>query len=134
MDEDKGASWVADARKVVQDFIAPEVRALTVRFDMSDKQAGDRHVSTLALISDRHAALIDMIRERDKVAAERHEALLSTLRERDAMAAERYNALLDKIESTRRELAAQIELAITKSKLEVLQASTSQAMQTPQQQ
>ena len=98
MKEDKGTSWVADARRLLQDFVTPEVRTLTARLDAMDKVAAERH-----------AVLLDMFERRDAIAAERHQALL------------------DKMEGTRRELMTQIELAFTKSKLEVLEASRSQS-------
>ncbi len=70
----------------------------------------------------------------DKVAADRHAALLDMFERRDVIAAERHQALLGKIESTRRELVVQIELAMTKNKLELLQAGSNQPAQPPQQQ
>ena len=57
MPEDKGASWVGDVRKLLQDFVAPELRAIATRLDEAD----------------RHDA------KRDKVAAKRHLALLDKL-------------------------------------------------------
>jgi hypothetical protein len=47
-------SWVDDARKLMQDFVAPELRAISARFDAAER----------------------LDAERDKVAAERQAALL----------------------------------------------------------
>ncbi len=119
MKDDKALSWVADARRLLQDFVTPEVRTLMARLDAMDKVAAERH-----------SVILDMFQERDRTAAER-----------DKVAAERHQALLDRIEGTRREidsarreLLVQIELAITKSKLELLQAGTAQTAQPSQQQ
>ncbi len=101
MNEDKGASWVSDARRLLQDFVAPELRAITARFDASDLRQADR---------------------------DRREA------ERDNLAAERHQALIDKIEAVRREIMLQVELAITKNKLEQLQMFRNQSAQAPQEQ
>jgi hypothetical protein len=47
-------SWVEDARKLMQDFVAPELRAISARFDAAerldaerDKVAGERQAATL---------------------------------------------------------------------------------------
>jgi len=59
-------SWVDDARKLLQDFVAPELRAISVRLDAMDKQDLDRD----KLASERHSALLD------KVDTSRREILL----------------------------------------------------------
>ncbi|RRA47843.1 hypothetical protein [Acidipila sp. EB88] len=38
-------SFVEDARKLSQDFVAPELRASLARFDASDKLAAERHAA-----------------------------------------------------------------------------------------
>jgi hypothetical protein len=75
-------SWVEEARKLIEDFAAPELRAIASRLDAAEKMNG----------------------ECDQVATERH------------------SALLDKLESNRRKIMLQLELAIPKGKLEDLQA------------
>ncbi len=112
MKEEKGTSWVADARKLLQDFVAPELRAISARLDAADRQ--------------------DI--ERDKVAAERHSALLDMLAQRDKVAEERHALLLEKIEggrreleSARREILLQVELAIAKARLGEQPVSRSEA-------
>jgi hypothetical protein len=40
-------SMVEDVRKVVQDFIAPELRSISTRMDASEKQRGDDKVDIL---------------------------------------------------------------------------------------
>ena len=85
MKDEKGTSWVGDARRLLQDFVAPELRAITARLEEADKRDA----------------------ERDKLATERH------------------LALLDKLDATRREIMLQVELAITKSRLQDLEGRQS---------
>ena len=47
-------SWVEDARKLMQDFVAPELRAISAQIDgirqqiaASDKLSNDRHLALL---------------------------------------------------------------------------------------
>ncbi len=74
-------SFVDDARKLLQDFVTPELRAITARLDGADQANVGRN----------------------KLASERH------------------LALLDKLETNRREILLQIELALAKGKIEELQ-------------
>ena len=36
-------SWVEDARKLLQGFVAPELRAISLRLDASEKLNAERH-------------------------------------------------------------------------------------------
>ncbi len=132
MKEDRSTSWVADARKLLQDFVAPEVRAVTARLDTSDKLAEERHAALLSSSKERHAALLDMLEQRDKVAAERHAALLDMFQERDRTAADRHALLLEKVEGARREILLQPELAIAKARLGEQPVNRSEAASSPQ--
>jgi hypothetical protein len=78
-------SRVEDARKLMQDFVAPELRAITVRMDAAEQLATEQ------------------------LATERHSAL---------------PALFEKIESVRREVSLQVELAMAMAnrRIEELQA------------
>ena len=85
-------SFVEDSRKLLQDFVAPEVRSINVRID------GLVESMKLSL-----AALENRFDESDRLAAERHAALL------------------DKLESTRRELSLELDLALARRKIEQLE-------------
>ena len=50
-------SWVEDARKLLQDFVAPELRAIAAKFDTAERQNADRD----KLASERHLALLDKL-------------------------------------------------------------------------
>jgi hypothetical protein len=91
-------SWVEDARKLLQGFVAPELRAISARLDEAGK-----------MVAERHAVLLDSNQERDKIATERHAALL------------------DKLEAARREIMLQVELAVTKGRLQELESRQSEA-------
>lgn len=121
MKEDKGTSWVADARKLLQDFVAPEVRAVIARLDSADKVAAERHAALLASNEERHAALVDMSSQRDKVAEERHALLL-----------EKIESSRRELESARREILLQVELAIAKARLGESSPSRTEATPPPQ--
>ncbi len=114
MKEEKGTSWVADARKLLQDFVAPEVRAVVTRLDASDKLVSERHAALLASMEERHAALLNMLAQCDKVAEERHALLL------------------EKIEGTRREILLQLELAIARARLGEPPLGRTEAVPPPQ--
>ncbi len=58
--------WVDDARKLMQDFVAPELHAITARLDSMDRVAGEREKAAI----DRHSALTG------KLEATRREILL----------------------------------------------------------
>ena len=40
-------SWVEDTRKLMQDFVTPKLRAISVRLDSADKVAAERHAALL---------------------------------------------------------------------------------------
>ena len=39
--------WIEDARKLMQDFVTPELRAITARMDSADRLATERHNALL---------------------------------------------------------------------------------------
>ena len=43
-------SFVEDARRLMQDFVAPELRSITIRLDSADKLATERHAAMLEKI------------------------------------------------------------------------------------
>jgi hypothetical protein len=40
-------SWIEDAPKLMQDFVTPELRAITARMDSADRLATERHNTLL---------------------------------------------------------------------------------------
>ncbi len=66
MKEEKNASWFGDARKLLQDFVAPELRAITARLDEADRRDTERD----KLATERHLTLLD------KLEANRREVML----------------------------------------------------------
>jgi DNA-binding transcriptional MerR regulator len=85
-------SWVDDARKLLQDFVAPELRAMTAQLN----------------------AIKELLAAADKASAERYAMV-------DKLSAERHAALLERLEAATRELSLKIELALVTRKLEELQ-------------
>ena len=43
-------SFVEDARRLMQDFVAPELRSITIPLDLADKLATERHAAMLEKI------------------------------------------------------------------------------------
>ena len=68
MREEKVASWVGDARKIIQDFVAPELRAIAARLDEAERRDAERD----KLATERHLVLLD------KLEATRRELMLHT--------------------------------------------------------
>lgn len=59
-------SVVEDVRQVLQDFLAPEIRALSARLDSIEKTAQSRHEELLARISASEARLDGRISVQDE--------------------------------------------------------------------
>ena len=89
-------SWVEDARKLMQDFVAPELRGINQRLD------------------DVVAGMQKSFAEVERLAHKRQQAS-------EKFAADRCSALLDRMESMRRELLLAIDLALVNRKIEELQ-------------
>lgn len=54
-------SFVEDARKLLQDFVAPEVRSINIRLDALSAAIERRFVDSERLSAERQAALLDKI-------------------------------------------------------------------------
>ena len=93
-------SWVEDARKLLQDFVTPELRGMNQRLD------------------DVIQGMQKSFAEVEKLANERQQAS-------EKAAADRHGFLLDRMESLRRELSLAIDLALANRKIEELQAKHS---------
>ena len=127
-------SFVEDARKLLQDFVAPELRGINQRLD--DLVAG---------LEKSFAEVEKLAQERqqasEKLATERLQALQQFTAERldasEKLAAERQSALLDRMESMKRELLMAVDLAIAHRRIEELEgrlrqpATGSTSEQTP---
>ncbi len=50
-------SWVEDARKLMQDFVAPELRAISARLDAAERMDSERD----KLAAERHANVLDKL-------------------------------------------------------------------------
>ena len=111
-------SFVEDARKLLQDFVAPELRGINQRLD--DLVAGleKSFASVERLAQERQKAFQAFMAERlqasEKVTAERLQAS-------GKLAAERQNALLDRMEAMKRELLMAVDLAIAHRRIEELE-------------
>jgi hypothetical protein len=88
-------SFVEDARKLLQDFVAPELRGINQRLD------------------DLIAGMEKSFAEVEKLANERQQTS-------EKLAVERHGLLLDRMESLRRELTLAIDLALANRKIEEL--------------
>ena len=89
-------SFVEDARKLLQDFVAPELRGINQRLD------------------DMVAGLEKSFAEVERLAQERQQAS-------EKLAAERQSALLDRMEALKRELLLAVDLAIAHRRIEELE-------------
>ena len=105
-------SFVEDARKLLQDFVAPELRGINQRLD------------------DIVAGLEKSFAEVERLAQEREQAS-------EKLAMERQNALLDRMEALKRELLMAVDLDIAHRRIEELKgrlrqpATESVSRQTP---
>ena len=55
-------SWVEDARKWMQDFVAPELRAISTWLDTSDKLGVEQHAAVLVKLEEFRRELILMVK------------------------------------------------------------------------
>lgn len=95
-------SVVEDVRKVVQDFLAPELRELKVRLDGAEKRADERHADLIKRADERQADTLrrfeevaGRIGELTKQAAERHAEVMDALRASDARMDRRVDSILN---------------------------------------
>ncbi len=94
--------FVEDARKLLQDFVAPELRGINQRLD------------------DMIAGLEKSFAEVERLAQEREQAS-------EKLAAERQNALLERMEALKRELLMAVDLAIAHRRIEELEGRLRQS-------
>ncbi len=97
-------SVIEDSRKVLQDFIAPELRAIAVRldalekrFEVADKKAEDRFAATDRKIDNQFNTLDKKIDDVDKRAEKRHDELRSDLAAAEKRSEKRQDELLSAI-------------------------------------
>ena len=105
-DSEKATSVVGDVRKLFQDFLAPELRELKVRLDSMEKRTDDRFDAVHKRMDEGFAAAhtrmgegfaatnkrIDEIEQRN---AERHAEILEAIRESDKRMDRRVETILD---------------------------------------
>ena len=56
-------SMIEDVRQVIQDFLAPELRAIAARLDAADKVTDAQHKETIAQLSSIHQKVDSLHRE-----------------------------------------------------------------------
>ena len=109
-------SVIEDTRKVLQDFLAPEMRELKVRLDaldrrmdVSEKHADERHAEITKRVDGRHAEMTKRIEDRHaditKRADERHVETMEAIRAIDVRMDRRVDTILD-FSSMKERLAA----------------------------
>jgi len=81
---------VEDIRKVVQDFVAPDLKALEARlialekdvkvgFEQADRSSVERFANAEKLNQERFASLSEKLSSAEKIATIRHEVVMSAL-------------------------------------------------------
>jgi hypothetical protein len=107
-------SWVEDARTLLQDFVAPELRGINQWLDDLILSMQKSFADVERLATERHAAAELVAMERDKVGTERMAAM-------ERLAAERHRALVERMESLQRELLLAVDLALARRRIEDLE-------------
>ena len=86
-------SVIEDVRKVLQDFLAPELRELKARFDAAEKRADERHAELTRRADasegravERHAETMDAIRAIDTRMDRRVDSILDFTQLREKVA------------------------------------------------
>ena len=88
-------SVIEDVRKVLQDFLAPELRELKARFDAAEKRADERHVELSERIQQLSKRSDERQAEITKRADERHAETMDAIRASDARMDRRVETIVD---------------------------------------
>ncbi len=110
-------SFVKDARKLLQDFVAPELRGINQRLD------------NLVAGLEKSFAEVERLAQERQPASENFTA--DRLQSSEKLAAERQHALLDRMEDLKREFLMAVDLAIAHRRIEELKSRLKQSEAGP---